>query len=85
MSKIIGMNIAVKKVELIEWLAKLEDKTLLEQVDNLKKKAIKETYLAKMKPMTSTEYSTMLDQAEKDLENGKFTSSEDLEKESSHW
>jgi len=85
MSKIIGMNIAVKKVELIEWLAKLEDKTLLEQVDNLKKKAIKETYQAKMKPMTSTEYSTMLDQAEKDLENGKFTSSEDLEKESSHW
>lgn len=85
MSKIIGMNIAVKKVELIEWLAKLEDKTLLEQVDNLKKKAIKETYLAKMKPMTSTKYSAMLDRAEKDLENGKFTSSEDLEKESSHW
>ena len=81
----IGMNIAVKKVELIEWLARLQDKTLLEQVDSLKKKAITETYQAKMKPMTSAEYSSMLDQAEKDLKNGKVTSQEDLEKESSNW
>ena len=38
-----------------------------------------------MKPMTSIEYKSMLDEAEADLKNGRVTSQEDLEKESSNW
>lgn len=79
------MDIAVKKVELIEWLARLQDKSLLEKVDSLKKKAVTEAYEAKLKPMSSAEYKSMLDQAEDDLKNGRVTSQEDLEKESSNW
>ena len=79
------MDIAVKKVELIEWLARLQDRSLLEKVDSLKKKAVIEAYEAKMKPMTSAEYKSILDQAEEDLKNGRVTSQEDLEKESSSW
>ena len=79
------MDIAVKKVELIEWLARLQDKSLLEKVDSLKKKAVTEAYEAKMKPMSSAEYKSMLDQAEDDLKNGRVTSQEDLERESSNW
>jgi len=40
------MDIAEKKVELIEWLARLQDKSLLEKVERLKKNAIKDAYEA---------------------------------------
>lgn len=83
--KMASMNIAVKKVELIEWLVGVEDTSLLEQVDSLKKKAIAAAYESKMKPMTSEEYKSMLDQAEDDLKNRRVTSQEDLEKESLNW
>ncbi len=33
------MNIAVKKVELIEWLTRLQDKDLIKKVEGLRKEA----------------------------------------------
>lgn len=79
------MDLAVKKVELIEWLARIEDKSLLEQVDILKKKSIAEAYEARMKSMTPNQYKAILDQAEDDYKHGRVTSQEDLEKESKNW
>jgi hypothetical protein len=79
------MNIAVKKIELIEWLARIQDKSLLKKLEALKKKAIAESYESKMKPMTSKQYTSLLDQAEEDYKNGRVTSQEDLEKESKNW
>lgn len=79
------MNIAVKKVELIEWLAGIQDKSLLDELENLKKKAVAESYESRMKPMTSQHYKSILDQSEEDYKNGRVTSQEDLEKESEKW
>jgi len=79
------MNIAVKKVELIEWLARIEDKSLLEQVEMLKKKDVAEAYEARMTPMKSSQYKSLLDRAEEDYKNGRVTSQEDLEKECENW
>lgn len=79
------MNIAVKKVELIAWLTKIDDLSLLEQVDNLKKKSLADAYEANLKPMTSLEYKSQLDQAEEEYKNGRVTSQEDIEKESENW
>ncbi len=33
------MNIAVKKIELIEWLSRVQDETLIKKVEGLRKKA----------------------------------------------
>ena len=79
------MDVAAKKVELIEWLARLQDKELLEQVDNLRKKSATEAYQSKLKPMSSWEYKSMLEDAEDDYNKGKVTSQEGLERESSDW
>ena len=79
------MNIAVKKVELIQWLAKIQDESLLEKVEILKKKAIEESYESRMKPMASQQYKSLLDEAEEDYKNGNVTSQGDLEKESENW
>ncbi len=79
------MNMALKKVELIEWLTRIEDKSLLEKVDTLKKKAMAESYEAKLKPMSSSQYKSFLDQAEEEYEKRKVTTQEDLERESENW
>lgn len=81
----IAMNIAVKKIELIEWLAKIEDQSLLEQIDVLKRKAIVEAYESGMTPMSSEKFKSLLDEAESDYSNGRVTSMDDLEKESRNW
>jgi hypothetical protein len=80
-----AMNIAVKKIELIEWLAKIEDQSLLEQIDVLKRKAIAEAYESGMTPMSSEKFKSLLDEAESDYSNGRVTLIEDLEKESRNW
>lgn len=79
------MNIAVKKVELIEWLAGIQDRSLLEKLDILKRKAIAESYESRMKPMTSQRYKSLLDRAEEDYKRGRVTSQEDLENEAENW
>jgi hypothetical protein len=79
------MNIASKKIELIEWLTKIEDISLLDQVEDLKNKNVVDKYAFKLKPMSPQQYSEMLDQAEDDFKNGRVTSQIDLEKESENW
>lgn len=75
------MDLAVKKVELIEWLAKVNDKSTIRKVESLKNQSIKESYEAKLKPMTSRAYKAMLESSEKEYKNGRVTTQKALEKE----
>ncbi len=79
------MDIAVKKVELIEWLAKVKDKAVIRKVENLKNQSIKESYEAKLKPMSSKAYKAILEKSEEDYKQGRVISQKALEKESKNW
>lgn len=79
------MNIAVKKVEIIEWLVQLKDEQLLDKVEKLKKQSIKEAYESRLRPMSAKAYKAMLEQAENDFKQGRVISQERLEKESETW
>ncbi len=79
------MNIAVKKVEIIEWLIQLKDEQLIDKVEKLKKQSIKEAYESRIKPISSKAYKAMLEQAEDDYKQGRVISQERLERESETW
>lgn len=79
------MDLAVKKVELIEWLTRVQDKTVIKKMESLKNQSIKESYEAKLKPMSSKAYKTMLDKSEDDYKRGKVISQKALEKEAENW
>jgi hypothetical protein len=79
------MDIAVRKVALIEWLARVQDNTVIKKVESLKTKSVKETYEAKLKPMSSKEYKAMLEKSEEDFKLGRVTSQSALEKEWENW
>ena len=72
------MDIAVKKVELIEWLVRLQDEKLIQQIDSLKKGSVNDMYEQRM-PKTIGELQAKLDQSEKDISLGRVHSQKEVE------
>lgn len=72
------MDIAIRKVELIEWLARLQDENVIQRVETLKKGAVKELYEQRT-PSTMAEMQAKLDRSEKDIQSGKVHSQEEAE------
>lgn len=72
------MDIAVKKVELIEWLARLQDEKLIQRIETLRKNSIQELYEQRM-PKTREALKAKLNQSEKDINAGKVYSQEEVE------
>lgn len=72
------MDIAVKKVELIEWLARLQDEKFIQRIETLRKGSIKELYENGM-PKNRAELKAKLEKSEKDFNEGKVYSQEEVE------
>jgi hypothetical protein len=72
------MDIAIRKVELIEWLARLQDENVIQRVETLKKGAVNELYEQRT-PRTMSEMHAKLDKSEKDIQSGKVHSQEEVE------
>lgn len=72
------MNIALRKVELIEWLARLQDEKLIQQVEALRKGSAKEVYDARM-PSTLEELERKLEKSQQDIDSGRVHMQERVE------
>jgi hypothetical protein len=72
------MDIALKKVELIGWLAGIQDEKLIQRIETLKKSSIKELYEQRM-PKTHEELEIKLNRSENDIKEGKVRSQEEVE------
>jgi hypothetical protein len=73
------MNIAVRKVELIEWLARVQDEKLIQRIETLRRGSVKELYDKQM-PNTIEELQAKLERAERNLQDGKVHSQEEVER-----
>ncbi len=72
------MDLAVKKVELIEWLIQLKDENMLNRIESLKQGSIESYYNSRM-PKNELELKKKLDQSEKDIEQGRTYSQQEVE------
>jgi hypothetical protein len=72
------MDIALKKIELIEWLARLKDEKLIERVEALKNSSAKEAYEARM-PKTMGDLQEKLNRSCEDISAGRLHSQEEVE------
>lgn len=72
------MDIAVKKIELIEWLARLQDESLIQKIEVLRKGSINDIYEQRM-PKTPEDLQAKLSRAEEDIKGGKTHSQEEVE------
>lgn len=72
------MDIALKKIELIEWLVRLQDEKLIQRIETLKKDSIKDMY-ERRTPKTLEELQTKLDYSQKDISSGKVHTQQEVE------
>lgn len=72
------MDIALKKVELIEWLIRIQDESLLQSVEALRKKAVADAY-QRNTPRTLAELQESLDRSQLDILAGRVYTQEEVE------
>ena len=81
------MNIATKKIELLDWLLHINDENKLKQVIALKTSMDAEVvaYDVKGYAVTKEQYIHRVQEADERISSGKFTTTEDLENEIENW
>ncbi len=72
------MDIAVKKVELIAWMVRLQDEKLIKRIETLKKGSIQEAYEQRT-PKTMEELKARLERSEKDISQGRVHTQQEIE------
>jgi hypothetical protein len=72
------MDIALKKIELIEWLVRLQDESLIQRIENLKTSSAKDRYEQRT-PKSIDDLQARLDQSEKDISLGMIHSQQEVE------
>lgn len=72
------MSTAEKKIDLITWLASINDSEVLDQLDEIRKKVTIENYQTLLEPMSMKELEDSVSEAEIDFKSGKFISQEEL-------
>ncbi|WP_310554393.1 hypothetical protein [Flavobacterium sp.] len=81
------MNIAAKKIELMDWLLHINDESKLKKVLAFKTILDAEivAYDVKGNPISKDEYINMVHKADKRISSGEYKSIDDLEKEIENW
>ncbi len=86
------MNIQTAKLDLIEWISRLNDSSVIEKLRQLKedysnsKKTRKDGEVEEeLKPFSEKEFNDLIDSAESDSENGRLTSARELKNEIESW
>ncbi|MFE3868644.1 hypothetical protein ACFX5E_11245 [Flavobacterium sp. LS2P90] len=81
------MNIAAKKIELMDWLLHINDESKLKKIIALKSVLDKEVVAHTISgyPIDKEEYINMVKEADERISSGEYTRIEDLEKEIEKW
>lgn len=78
------MDIQSKKLSLIEWLSGLQDESLINILDNIRKQLDREDFKSSQ-PISTEEYIAKLERSMMDYEKGNYLSLEELQQEIMKW
>ena len=73
------------KLNLVQKLLGVTNESLIEKMDKMLDKEMIVGYTVEGKPLTKAAYDKRLAKAEKQIASGKYTTQEDLERESANW
>ncbi len=79
------MDLETRKLNLITYLAQLQDESFLEKIENYIMNRFEKEDHSEFIPFTSEELISRIERSEQDFKSGKFKSQEDLEKLSANW
>ncbi len=79
------MDLETRKLNLITYLAQLQDESFFEKIENYILKRFEKEDHSDFRPFTSDEFISRIKTSEQDFKSGNFKSQEDLEKSSANW
>ncbi len=79
------MDLQTRKLNLIAYLAQLQDENFFEKIEQYIFKKVDRENSVEFKPFSVQEFLNRIEKSEQDFKNGKFKSQEDLEKISANW
>lgn len=79
------MDIQTRKLNLISFLAQLQDESLVNKIENFLLGKNSEEIISDFKPLTEEELLIRIRKSEDDFQSGKFKTQEELEKISATW
>jgi hypothetical protein len=72
------MDMAVKKIELIDWLIRVKDEKMIQRIEELRKDSTKDAYGDRM-PKTMEELDIKLERSRQDIDAGRIHSQKEVE------
>jgi len=79
------MDIKTRKISFVQEFLRVNSEDILEKLEEVLHSEKKKRYKDGFKPMSIRNFNSLIDQAETDSKNGKFTSATDLKKEIDSW
>lgn len=81
------MDIAAKKLELLDWIMHLRDNAMFEKLLALKAESEEKivAYTVKGEPLTLEQYKAKIDKGMRDIEEGRYMTHEELLKDMETW
>jgi hypothetical protein len=79
------MDIQTRKLNLITYLAQLQDESFFEKIEEYILSKLEKEDLSDFVPFTIEELISRIERSEDDFKNGRFKSQEDLENLSANW
>lgn len=78
------MDIQIRKLKLIEWIAREKSETIIVGLEKFRRFSHTKTK-EKISPMTIEDFYAMIDEAEQDSKNGRVIEQNELVKQSENW
>ncbi len=85
MVKSITMDIQDRKIHFVQEFLRLKNEELINKFEELLRLEKMKTYESELSPMSYKQFNELIDKAEDDSKNGKFTSGSDLRNEIDSW
>ncbi|WP_109831151.1 hypothetical protein [Reichenbachiella versicolor] len=79
------MSLQTAKWDLMQKIMNVTKESLIEKIDQILDQEMIVGYTVSGKPLTKQMYNDRLEEAEKQLSSGSYTTQEDLERESENW
>lgn len=79
------MDFQTRKLNLISYLAQVQDERLLDKIESYIIKNKTKFGELDLKPFTIDEYISRIEKSERDFKNGKYKTQDELEKISEKW
>ena len=79
------MELELRKINFIQEFLRIQDETVISDLEKLLLKTKSDSYEKNLKPMSIEQFNSEIDQSEDDIKNGRIITAEELKSKIKQW